>query len=201
VLCRSSRAPAAAALRYKRNDLAASLRHGARSFTLGLVIEDVANPFYSAIAQAVEERARARSSMLITASAREDPVRKRELVTALLRRRVDALLVVPTGADHRYIHDAGFDTRTVFLDRPPARAKADTVLVENAAGARRAVASARERSHAHRVRRRRRAPVHRAGAAGGLPEGAGRRPGWTRIRRSSRSATAPPPTPGRPPRG
>ena len=54
-------------------------------------------------------------------------------MTALLRRRVDALLVVPTGDDHRYIHDVGFDTRTVFLDRPPARAKADTVLVENAA--------------------------------------------------------------------
>lgn len=130
---------AASSLRYERNDLAASLRHGARSFTLGLVIEDVANPFYSAIAQAVEERARERSSMLITASAREDPVRERELVTALLRRRVDALLVVPTGTDHRYIHDAGFDTATVFVDRPPARVKADTVLVENAAGARRAV--------------------------------------------------------------
>jgi len=130
---------AATELRYARNDIAASLRHGARSFTLGLVIEDVANPFYSAIAQAVEERARERSSMLITASAREDPVRERELVTALLRRRVDALLVVPTGNDHRYIDDAGFDTTTVFLDRPPARTKADTVLVENAAGARRAV--------------------------------------------------------------
>ena len=33
-----------------------------RSFTLGLVIEDVANPFYSAIAQAVEDSARERSS-------------------------------------------------------------------------------------------------------------------------------------------
>lgn len=130
---------AATALRYERNDIAASLRHGARSFTLGLVIEDVANPFYSAIAQAVEERARERASMLITASAREDPVRERELVTALLRRRVDALFVVPTGDDHRYIRDAGFDTTTVFLDRPPARMKADTVLVENAAGAQRAV--------------------------------------------------------------
>jgi LacI family transcriptional regulator len=130
---------AATALRYERNDIAASLRHGARSFTLGLVIEDVTNPFYSAIAQAVEERARERASMLITASAREDPVRERELVTALLRRRVDALFVVPTGDDHRYIRDAGFDTTTVFLDRPPARMKADTVLVENAAGAQRAV--------------------------------------------------------------
>lgn len=130
---------AARALRYERNDLAASLRHGARSFTLGLVIEDVANPFYSAIAQAVEESARERSSLLITASAREDPHRERELVMALLRRRVDGLLVVPAGNDHRYIRDAGFSTKTVFLDRPPAKTKADTVLAENAAGARRGV--------------------------------------------------------------
>jgi LacI family transcriptional regulator, galactose operon repressor len=130
---------AAAALRYERNDLAASLRHGARSHTLGLVIEDVANPFYSAIAQAVEESARERSSLLITASAREDPARERELVTALLRRRVDGLLVVPAGPDHRYIADAGFDSRTVFLDRPPAKVKADSVLIDNAPGARRGV--------------------------------------------------------------
>ena len=130
---------ASRALRYERNDLAASLRHRARSFTLGLVIEDVANPFYSAIAQAVEESARQRSSLLITASAREDRHRERELVMALLRRRVDALLVVPAGTDHRYIRDAGFSTKTVFLDRPPAKTKADTVLAENAAGTRRAV--------------------------------------------------------------
>jgi LacI family transcriptional regulator len=129
----------AAALRYERNDLAASLRHGARSYTLGLVIEDVANPFYSAIAQAVEESARKRSSLLITASAREDPVRERELVTALLRRRVDALLVVPAGPDHRYIQQAGFNTKLVFLDRPPAKIKADSVLLDNGAGARHGV--------------------------------------------------------------
>lgn len=131
---------AATSLRYERNDLAASLRHGTRSHTLGLVIEDVVNPFYSAIAQAVEESARARASLLITASAREDPARERELVSALLRRRVDALVIVPAGPDHRYIADAGFDTRTVFLDRPPARTRADTVLIDNAPGAKRAVA-------------------------------------------------------------
>jgi LacI family transcriptional regulator len=131
---------ASAELRYERNDLAASLRHGVRSYTLGLVIEDVANPFYSLIAQSVEDSARERSTLLITASAREDPTRERELVTALLRRRVDALLVVPTGPDHRYIGDAGFETKIVFLDRPPGKTKADMVLGDNAPGARRAVA-------------------------------------------------------------
>jgi LacI family transcriptional regulator len=130
---------AATELRYERNDLAASLRQGDRSNTLGLVIEDVANPFYSVIAQAVEECARERRSLLITASAREDPVRERELVIALLRRRVDALLIVPAGRDHRYLQDAGLHGRTVFLDRPPARTTTDTVLIDNAAGAREGV--------------------------------------------------------------
>ena len=130
---------AAAALRYERNDLAASLRQGGLSFTLGLIIEDVTNPFYSAIVQAVEESARERSSLLITASAREDRERERELVSALLRRRVDALLVVPAGSDHRYIQEAGFETKTVFLDRPPSKTSADTVLADNVTGAQRAV--------------------------------------------------------------
>jgi LacI family transcriptional regulator len=103
------------------------------------VIEDVANPFYSMIAQAVEECARERRSLLITASAREDPVRERELVIALLRRRVDAMLIVPAGCDHRYLQDAGLHGRTVFLDRPPARTTTDTVLIDNAAGAREGV--------------------------------------------------------------
>src|SRR5579863_3767503 len=127
------------ALGYQRNDLAASLRSGVGSNTVGLVIEDVANPFYARVAQAVEDIAREHSSLLITTSAREDPARERELVTALLRRRVDALLIVPAGPDHRYIAQAGFVGHTVFLDRPPARTDADTVLIDNAAGAELAV--------------------------------------------------------------
>ncbi len=89
------------ALGFQRNDLARSLRHGLSSSTLGLVIEDVANPFYSTVAQAVETAARERGFLLITASAREDADRERELVGALVGRRVDALLIVPAGADQR----------------------------------------------------------------------------------------------------
>jgi LacI family transcriptional regulator len=123
-------------LGFERNDLARSLRQGRSSATLGLVIEDVANPFYSAVAQAVEAAARDRGFLLITASAREDAQRERELIGALLRRRVDALLIVPAGTDHRYISDTA---RTVFLDRPPHGIAADTVLLDNLGGARRAV--------------------------------------------------------------
>ena len=127
---------AIAELGFERNDLAASLRHGRSSSTLGLVIEDVANPFYSAIAQAVEAAARDRGFLLITASAREDAERERELVSALLRRRVDALLIVPAGPDHRYL---AASARAVFLDRPPLGIEADTVLLDDHGGARSAV--------------------------------------------------------------
>lgn len=126
---------AIAQLGFERNDLARSLRQGGMSATLGLIIEDVANPFYSAVAQAVEAAARDRGFLLITASAREDAERERELVGALLRRRVEALLVVPAGPDHRYISTA---THTVFLDRPAQGIEADTVLLDNRGGARRA---------------------------------------------------------------
>src|SRR5215213_6179240 len=119
-------------LGFERNDLARTLRQGGSSATLGLVIEDLANPFYATVAQAVEVAARDRGFLLITASAREDAGRERELAGALLRRRVDALLIVPAGPDHRYLSTA----RTVFLDRPPEGIDADTVLLDNLGGAR-----------------------------------------------------------------
>src|SRR5918911_3312795 len=104
-------------LGFQRNDLARSLRQGVTSSTLGLVIEDVANPFYSAIAQAVESAARERGYMLITASCEEDPEREKDLVQALLRRRVDALLLVPAARDHAYLaREAADATPVVFLD-------------------------------------------------------------------------------------
>jgi LacI family transcriptional regulator len=135
---------AIAALGFERNDLARSLRQGRTSSTLGLVIEDVANPFYSAIANAVETSAREHGYLLITASAGEDAERERELVTALLRRRVDALLVVPAGPDHRYVGD---QTPTVFLDRPARNIDADVVLFDNVGGARRGVEHLIARGH------------------------------------------------------
>ena len=127
-------------LGFQRNDLARSLRQGVTSSTLGLVIEDVANPFYSAIAQAVESAARERGYLLITTSCEEDPERERELVGALLRRRVDALLLVPASRDHEYlVRETAGGTPVVFLDRPPVGLEADCVLLDNLGGARTAV--------------------------------------------------------------
>src|SRR5215211_3068091 len=123
-------------LGFARNDVASSLRRG-RAGAVGLVIEDVANPFYSAVARAVEDAAHARGHLLITGSCEEDPTRERQLALRLLRRLVDALLIVPAGADHRYLlPELGAEVPIVFLDRPPRGVEADTVLLDNRGGSR-----------------------------------------------------------------
>jgi LacI family transcriptional regulator len=129
-----------AQLGFRRNDLARALRHGRRSGLFGLVIEDVSNPFYSAITRGVEEVTRRRGMLAIAASSDEDDQRERDLVRLFCERRVDGLLVVPAGDDHRYmLPELRSGTRVVFIDRPPGKIDADVVLLDNVGGARIAV--------------------------------------------------------------
>jgi LacI family transcriptional regulator len=128
------------ALGFRRNDAARSLRQRHRPRTLGLVIGDVGNPFYSAIARGVEQVVRSREILLITGSSDEDPERERELIRSLLERRVDGLIVAPAATDHRYLlPEMAHGVPIVFIDRPPGRIAADTILLDNAGGVRAAV--------------------------------------------------------------
>lgn len=128
------------ALGFRRNDSARILRKG-RTASIGMVLEDLADPFYAPLSRAVEEVARSHGALLINGSSAEDPDRERELALALCARRVDGLVIVPAGEDHRYLQpemDAG--VATVFVDRAPGLLDADVVLTDNAAGAQEGVA-------------------------------------------------------------
>ncbi len=125
------------ALGYRPNDMARNLRRRQRSSSLGLIIEDIRNPFYSAIARAVEEVAQARRQQVILGNSNEDPRSERALVSAFLERRVSGLLLVPAGSDHRYLEDElAHGMSVVFMDRPPGNIEADVVLLDNVGGAR-----------------------------------------------------------------
>ncbi|RNL82576.1 LacI family transcriptional regulator [Halostreptopolyspora alba] len=127
-------------LGFQRNNAAAHLRSGRASATIGLIILDLANPFYSTIAAAAAEVAQRHHTQLITASSGRDPARERELALDLCERRVDGLIIVPTGDDQSYLRpeiDRG--TPVVFVDRPPTGLDGDTVLIDNRDGAREAV--------------------------------------------------------------
>jgi LacI family transcriptional regulator len=123
-------------LGFRRNEAARALRQGRVTRTLGLVIEDMANPFYFGIMRGVEEAARRNGLLVIAASSDESGERERELTLALCERRVDGLILVPAADDHAYLlPEMRLGVRIVFLDRPPSGIDADTVLVDNVGGA------------------------------------------------------------------
>jgi LacI family transcriptional regulator len=127
---------AIAELGFRRNDSARQLRTG-RAAGIGLILEDVADPFYSALTRAVEQVVRDNDCLLLTGSCDDDPDREQELAMALCERRVDGLVMVPAATDHSYLaHEIKAGVPVVFADRPPINLAADVVLVDNVGGVR-----------------------------------------------------------------
>ena len=137
------------ALGYQRNEPAANLRRRGQSTSIiGLVIEDVANPFYSVLAGAVEQVAHANDCLLMVASSDEDPRQEVEVIRAFCSRHVDGLIVVPTGAEHSFLlPEMAAGTAVVFVDRPGVGVDGDSVVAANASGTAEAVAHLLDQGH------------------------------------------------------
>ena len=136
-------------LNYRHNRTASNLRRSdGRSDTIGVVLEDVGNPFSSALNRAIEDVAVQRGVLVLASSSDEDEERERKLVSAFASRRVDGLIIQPASHDHSYlVAERRVGTPIVFVDRPPEFFDADTVLTDNAAGVRRGVRHLVERGH------------------------------------------------------
>ncbi|MEJ3749981.1 LacI family DNA-binding transcriptional regulator [Actinomycetes bacterium KLBMP 9797] len=132
---------AVAKLGYRPNFTASSLRRaGGRTAAIAALLEDVSNPFSSALHRALEDIARDRGVMIFTGSVDEDPARERALINAFTTRQADALVIVPASDDQRYLANEVYaGTPIVFVDRPPVGVNVDAVLVDNHAGAAEAV--------------------------------------------------------------
>ena len=81
-------------LAYRRNSLASSLR-SRRSRLIGLVIPDIINSFFAAIAYDFEEFASDTGYDFAVVTSRESVERERQRVQALLSRQIDGLIVIP----------------------------------------------------------------------------------------------------------
>jgi LacI family transcriptional regulator len=125
------------ALGFRRNEYARQLRQGTTA-TIGLVLEDVADPFYSLLTRAVEDVAFERDHVVLAASSAEDPVRARALIELFGARGVDGLIIAPAGGiDVSFLRaELESGSSLVFVDRPVAGIDADTVLVDSREGAR-----------------------------------------------------------------
>jgi LacI family transcriptional regulator len=135
-------------LGFRRNVAARSLRTGYHIGSIGLLVADLMNPFYSSVAKAVERVAARHDAVIIIVSSGENATRERELVLNLLHRPVDGMIVVPAGSDHRYLEsERRRGAQIVFLDRSGGHIEADAVVLDNFGGAKLAVDHLIRRGH------------------------------------------------------
>ena len=171
---------AAGQLGFRANFAASTLRSGSSSATIGLLIKDLSNEFYATIASGVAEVARAHQTQLITAHSGENAEDEMEAIFDLCRRRVDGLLIVPTGGNHSALRsEIDLGIPMVFLDRNPVGLDADSVVIDNYAGARDATLTLISEGHTRigvlvdtlnmPTMRQRVEGIHAAFAAAGLP--------------------------------
>lgn len=124
-------------LGFRPNTLARHMRAGGKDRAVGLVIPDVANPFFSSVARGVESVISDHGLTLVLGSSDEDPERERFLVTSFLDRQTAAVLIVPAASgDHEYLRaERRRGLPIVFIDRPPVRLTADCIVSSNLEGA------------------------------------------------------------------
>ena len=136
-------------LGYQRSEAARLLRgKGQLTGTIGLLVDDLANPFFAALAAAVEDAARLRDYVVLIGSSNDSLRREREVVSAFCARQVDGLILVPVAGSHRFLKDQlALGTKVVCVDRPADALPVDTVLVDNRTGARNAVRHLLDQGH------------------------------------------------------
>ena len=127
------------ALGYVRNDAARQLRAG-RSTTVGLVVLDVRNPFFTDVARGVEDEAAKHGLSVLLGNSSEDARRESGYLDLFEEQRVHGVLISPFGDVEprlRQLRERG--TPVVLVDRESRDAAVSSVSVDDIAGGRLAV--------------------------------------------------------------
>ena len=140
---------AAAQLDFRPNLTAANLRRsGQRTATIGLVFEDVSNPFFASILRGVEEVAAQRGVAVFAASLDEDQSQEQQIVEVFSSRRVDGLILAPTAVEQGYLaNEMRSGLAMAFVDRAPRGVEGDVIVTNNRAATRNAVQQLIELGH------------------------------------------------------
>lgn len=128
-------------LGFKPNQVARSLRTGSTK-TIGLIVEDISNPFFAAIARLIEDRAYKHGYKIIYSSTENDLEKARGLIKMFKTRQVDGYIIVPvTGLEMEIQELLNNNTPVVVFDRSLPGLNVNSVLVDCEAGTYAAVES------------------------------------------------------------
>lgn len=93
---------AAKELKYKPNQIARSLRKGTTN-TIGLIVADVANPFFGQLARIIEDEAAKFNFTVIFGSSNESCSKFASLSDSFINRQVDGLIIAPSEGCSKHI--------------------------------------------------------------------------------------------------
>jgi DNA-binding LacI/PurR family transcriptional regulator len=138
---------AVSALNYRPNRIARSLR-ARTTRTIGVVIPDIQNPFFTSVVCGIEEVLQTAGYTLLFGNSDEDPARERVHLENLPAEGVAGIIFTPLTqkmADYQALAAARLPL--VAIDRSPEGLTMDQVTVDNAEGARQAVAHLLDLGH------------------------------------------------------
>jgi DNA-binding LacI/PurR family transcriptional regulator len=126
-------------LGYKRNIFARGLKTQV-SHSIGLIVPDITNPFFTNIARGVEDVANAHNYSLILGNTDEDPEKEQRYLQLLESKQADGLIIAVTARSHEYLQALPLQhPAMISIDRSLFDLGIDTVMVDNREGARAAV--------------------------------------------------------------
>lgn len=120
-------------LGYRPNAMARSLA-SRRTRTVGLILDDLRNPFFAEIAGGIEELASELGYQLLLGSGGRQARRERAALATLLEYRVDGVILVSPRMRARDIAAAASEVPLVLMGRQVRNVEADFVLVDERIG-------------------------------------------------------------------
>ncbi len=122
---------AAVKFNYRPNLIARSLQSG-KTQTLGLIVADISNPFFSNVARVIEDNANRHGYTVIIGSSDEKASKSHTLVDAFLNRQVDGLIIAPAQESEKQVQQLlANKIPFVLVDRYLEGVTANSVHIDN----------------------------------------------------------------------
>jgi LacI family fructose operon transcriptional repressor len=117
-------------LDYQPNLVARSLR-SQRSNTVGLIVSDIRNPFFTDVSRAVEDTVHKQRYALFLCNADENPEKEALYLEQMQAQNVAGIIYSPTRQVAESYPDLDISAPTVIIDRAVRSSDVDMVLIDN----------------------------------------------------------------------
>jgi LacI family transcriptional regulator len=118
-------------LQYRPNEIAKSLKTN-KTYTIGLIVADISNPFSSGLARIIEDEANNHGYTVIFGSSDENASKSSKLIDTFLNRQVDGLIISPpAGSEKQIMQLKKQQVPFVLLDRYFPDIDTDHVSLDN----------------------------------------------------------------------